>query len=195
VPTGEPLPAQTLPPTPTPTSKPTADPTSEPTTKPTSKPTSSPTAGPTSKPTVGTEAGVPPSINCDDYDANYHRMCKDDSCCESPRSSGNFCHETYDILGGAMESACHHCCLEERDVAKTVGPPPVENPDIEKTVQCDLLENSERMCKTGSCCDESGADSGWCQEQYGLFPNGVNSICVSLMCIVFFGRSPFFYRF
>ena len=59
------------------------------------------------------------------------------------RSSSTFCHESYDILGDAVESACHHCCLEEEaGEAKAVGPGPVVNPDIEKTAECHVPENT-----------------------------------------------------
>jgi len=141
----------------------------------------SPVAAPMTPAPVQTSSGVPPEITCDAYDVNYYRMCKDDSCCQSPRSNSQFCHETYFTLGDAAESACHHCCLEERGVALSVGPAPVQNAAIAKTVSCDdELLNAARMCKEDSCCDGEDLDSGFCAETLSLYSsisNALESIC------------------
>ena len=133
----------------------------------------------TPAPSTIEEGSLPPPINCDDYEANYFRMCKENSCCESTRSSGNFCHESYYILGDAVESACHHCCIEVNGFPKVAGPAHEENPIIGPNYfNCSALENSERMCKDNSCCD--GSRSEWCESQFDLYPNEIENICVSL---------------
>ena len=124
-----------------------------------------------------------PPINCTAYDANYLRMCKDESCCSDPRSSSSFCHSQYSILGDVVESACHYCCLEEIGLARTIGPAAAENPNIAKTIACDEATTAFRMCKDGSCCDEAGSTTSWCREQYASFPSDIESICVS-NCVV-----------
>jgi hypothetical protein len=145
-----------------------------------SPPTPKPTAKPSPEPTQVAD-DIPPEIDCDSYDVNYNRMCKRNSCCENPRSSSLFCHEEYAVLGDAVPSACYHCCMEEMGENKIVGPAPEEHPEIEKTIGCESIENPERMCKEGSCCDESGKDTNWCEEQYGLHRRHIESICVSLL--------------
>jgi hypothetical protein len=174
-------------PSPSPTHGPSPKPSPDPTHGPSPKPSPDPTHGPSPKPspqptTAPSEAPVqmgptvPPAIDCEDYEGtNYGRMCKDQSCCDNPRSSSNFCHEQYAILGDAVASACHHCCAP----AKEVGPPAAPNPAIE-TFECDTLENAERMCKNNGCCEESISTSSFCREQDALHPNDLDSICVSV---------------
>ena len=151
-------------------------------------PTKVPSAAPSAAPTISSTEkevdtdievdAVPPQISCDDYDVNYNRMCKENSCCENPRSSSLFCHEEYAVLGDAVASACYHCCEEQNGVPKIAGPPPDDHPDdIQKTIGCDEIENPERMCKDGSCCDAEGSTTNWCEEQYGLHFEHIASIC------------------
>jgi hypothetical protein len=138
------------------------------------------------------ESDVPPAITCDDYDVNYYRMCKANSCCQAPRSNRQFCHESYLALGENVESACHHCCLEEQGVAMSVGAPTVENSAIPQTVECDdPALNAARMCKPNSCCDGEDLTAGFCFDtlaSYSDAPNALESICVSITlvaCLVF----------
>jgi hypothetical protein len=207
-PTTAPVPAPTTAPVPAPTTAPVPAPTTAPVPAPTTVPVPAPTAvpvaarnpvpAPVPAPTPGPTLGVPPPISCDEDsaypDVNFYRMCKDDSCCQNPRSSSEFCHESYILLGDAVDSACHHCCLEENGVAKEVGQPNVEHPDIPQTIACDQVDQPDRWCKATSCCEASGADTSWCEEQYALFPNDIDSICVSPAIFNFrlFRRAPFF---
>ena len=178
-----------LPPTSQPTDRPTDQPTDKPTEQPTDKPsplqTPKPykdpktTPQPTSHP-VKDSSGVPPKINCNAYSgANYNRLCKPDSCCENPRSSSDFCFEQYAIFGDEIESACYHCCNEQNGSPKLIGPAAKVNPNIPQTIACDRVERPERMCKPDSCCSKEGADSNWCRQQNALYPNSLESICVS----------------
>jgi hypothetical protein len=165
-----------------PVASPIASPIAPPASTPIAPPVASPIARPTAAPSTTQVSGVPPPITCSDYeDVSYDRMCKldEDSCCANPRSSTNFCHEQYLILGDAVASACYHCCNEATGSPIVVGPAPVVNSNIPQTVECSTLENSKRMCKDDSCCSEEGSKTSWCQEQDELHPGGLQSICVS----------------
>lgn len=134
-------------------------------------PAASPSAPVASATTAPAIADEPPPIDCDTYrtEVNLARICKaeEDMCCQEPRSSSNYCHGVYSILGDDVASACHHCCLEgERGEALKVGPPNVVREDLEPYEECDTLENTSRMCKDGSCCDEAFADTDYCQDQF-----------------------------
>ena len=125
---------------------------------------------------------IPPTLDCSAFPAvSFSRMCKVDSCCVNPRSESDFCHKQYRLLGDDVESACHHCCLEEVGSARTVGPANVANPDIPALVVCDTVVQPERICREGSsCCDISGSRSEFCQQSYQLYtPEEMESICVS----------------
>ncbi len=142
------------------------------------------------QPTIvpGTITGVstiPPIVSCDAFpEVNFFRMCKDDSCCTNPRSTSDFCQETYELLGDATESSCDHCCLSEQGKAQQVGPAPEANPQIPKLLQCTDVEQPNRICSEGSsCCDSSGERSSFCQESYARYSSEeIESICVSF-CI------------
>jgi hypothetical protein len=170
-----------------PSSNPSSEPSSIPS-QPSSHPSSDPSLAPSQQPSSSTEiisgpkSLEPPMINCDDYDANYFRMCRSGSCCSNPRDAGLFCHEQYDLLGDAVESACFHCCKEETSakVARIVGPPAVVNQAIPFTRECSSISNPFRMCKDNSCCSEEGSGSGWCAEEYSYMTDeDVASVCVS----------------
>lgn len=142
---------------------------------------------------------IPPFISCDTYpNVNFYRMCKKDSCCESPRSSTEFCHESYATLGDDVESACHHCCEEKQGAAKKVGPDALVNFDIAPIIGCDAVFEPDRTCR--GCCDESGQNSEFCQQQYGRYSQEeIESICVSQSTyteeIVLYPRLTFFESF
>lgn len=131
-------------------------------------------------------SGVPPPISCDQHtDVNFLRMCRQDSCCTNPRSTTEFCHESYRLLGDNVASACYHCCLEQQGKAETVGPPPVVNPDIPKLLECDAVDQPDRMCRPNSCCTENGKRSSFCQEQYAKYSHDeIESICVSISAVM-----------
>jgi hypothetical protein len=127
--------------------------------------------------------GEPEPIDCQiyrDQGVNLNRICEDDEfmCCQSPRSSSNYCHGIYDIFGDKIESACHHCCLEERGEALEVGPANTPKDGLEPYAECDTaLENTGRLCKAESCCDVGFADTEYCQEQWALHAGNVERIC------------------
>lgn len=152
---------------------------------PTEKPTADPSKAPTSNPTPGRfqTNGVPPAIDCRSEgfdDVNFNRMCKEDSCCSNPRKEGGFCEKMYTILGDSVESACHHCCIESPAAGfpREVGPTAAVNPNIPKTVVCDNVGEVYKTCKADSCCD-GGENSKFCKGQFALYPNDMESICVS----------------
>lgn len=125
---------------------------------------------------------IPPVVSCDAFPGvNFFRMCKQDSCCTNPRSTTEFCHESYDLLGDATASACYHCCLSEQGEAKQVGPAPAENAAIPQLLQCSDVDQPNRICNQGSsCCDSTGAQTSFCQESYAKYsPEEMESICVS----------------
>lgn len=124
--------------------------------------------------------GVPPAVDCAAFaEVNINRMCKDDSCCKNPRSTSEFCQDSYVFLGDATQSVCHHCCMEKFGEALAVGPAPVANPSIPQVVQCDAVTQPNRICNAGSsCCDSSGERSEFCQELYAQYSSEeVESIC------------------
>ena len=133
-----------------------------------------------------TQQGIPPSIDCQMYrelGVNMDRFCDNDHhdmCCQSPRSSSNYCHENYGILGDAVESACHHCCLEENNEAYVVG---LENPlkdGLERftSQQCATeVDNTARICKPKGCCDPAHSDSQFCRQQKFKHGNDWERIC------------------
>jgi hypothetical protein len=135
---------------------------------------------------------IPPLLDCSAFpDVSFSRMCKTDSCCTIPRSETEFCHDQYQLLGDDVESACHHCCLEERGSSLQVGPDNVVHANITKLLQCDTVGQPERMCREGSsCCDSSGSASEFCQEKYQLYtPEEIESICVSAKGAMFSSTS------
>jgi len=126
--------------------------------------------------------GIPPPLDCSAFpDANFFRMCKNESCCTNPRSETQFCHEQYEILGEDVEAACHHCCFEERGIPMIVGPGADVSPNVSKSVQCDAVAQPERICRDGSsCCDSTGSAGEFCRSQYALYTTEeIQSICVS----------------
>lgn len=133
--------------------------------------------------TTNTTTPALPSLECRAYTSvNFLRMCKQDSCCVNPRSESDFCHESYVKLGNDTESACHHCCLELQGEAKAVGPDAVVNPEIPKLLECDTVDQPGRICRANSCCDATGSQNGFCQQQYSKYTQEeMESICVSLL--------------
>ena len=157
-------------------------------------PTDEPTAEALVVPAVPTESdvvvsrtdapdGVPEPIDCQAYKdqgVNVNRICQDDEfmCCQSPRSSSNYCHEIYDIFGDKIHSACHHCCLEERGEALEVGPANPPKAGLEPYTECDTaLDNTARLCKEQSCCDVGFADTAYCDAQWAMHAGNVERIC------------------
>eukprot|EP00934_Nitzschia_sp_Nitz4_P001807 Nitzschia sp. Nitz4//scaffold177_size45885//17105//21005//NITZ4_007204-RA/size45885-augustus-gene-0.5-mRNA-1//-1//CDS//3329539052//1807//frame0 len=178
-PTTEPTSSPTASPTISPTDLPTVGPTAFPTTSPTDEPTMAPTYYPTAFPTENSTFVIPPEITCADYsNVNFKRMCKDDSCCSDPRSSSAFCHESYAKLGDDLvESACYHCCIEERGEPMLAGPAPEEHPDVPNVYNCDDHNEINRMCKEDSCCDDPDSSS-WCRDEVALLTTDqFESIC------------------
>eukprot|EP00980_Cylindrotheca_fusiformis_P006472 scaffold1377_cov126-Cylindrotheca_fusiformis.AAC.17 len=152
--------------------------------KPTLTTTTHPSRQPTTTPTSAKafETGYPPEIDCrsDEFgDVNFNRMCNPDSCCSIPRKAGGFCERMYTILGDLVESACHHCCIEADSAGfpREVGPAAVENPDIPKTIECNKVNEVYKTCRDNSCCD--GEDDSFCRSQLDLYPDDMESICVS----------------
>ncbi|KAL3916149.1 MAG: hypothetical protein SGILL_005311 [Bacillariaceae sp.] len=128
----------------------------------------------------------PPPIDCQAYrddGVNMNRICKEEEyvCCNNPRSPSNFCHEIYEIFGDDIDSACHHCCLEEeRKESLEIGPPNDSHPDgLEAYESCDELDNTARLCKENSCCDAEFADTEYCNEQWSKHAGDVSRICWS----------------
>lgn len=54
---------------------------------------------------------IPKTIKCSAVD-NPFRMCKENSCCSSPRSNSDFCKSVYAKHKGDIASICHYCCRE-----------------------------------------------------------------------------------
>ncbi|KAG7370840.1 Eukaryotic-type carbonic anhydrase [Nitzschia inconspicua] len=128
----------------------------------------------------------PPPVDCQAYKnlgVNMNRICKLDqfACCQVPRSSSNYCHEVYNILGGDVESACHHCCMEEaRGKPLEVGPPNEPHPDgLAPYEHCDKLGNTARVCKDQSCCDPAFANTAYCRNEWAKHKGDVERICWS----------------
>jgi hypothetical protein len=127
----------------------------------------------------------PPPINCQAYrdqQHNINRMCfGSDSCCSNPRSSSNFCHEMYNVFGADIESACHHCCMEQGNgQPMQVGPANDPHPDgLAPYEACDTLANTARLCKANSCCDEGFANTAYCQAEWAKHRGDVSRICWS----------------
>lgn len=124
---------------------------------------------PVSSPVEWTE---PPKIDCgsSDFDeVDFERMCSSSkACCEPVRSSTDFCWDSYDALetvGVSVESACYHCCSDNKIASK----PTPELPGLPKDIQCSEVENAYRMCKEGSCCEAERSDSSFCADEYGLW--------------------------
>jgi len=191
--------AATDPPNASPTTSPSDKPAGSPIVQGTQSPTFRPTDSPTQEPKPVTEMGglggpspdsnpdgpspgsnpgsVPPSIDCTAFAANYGRMCSSsDPCCESTRSDTNFCWDIYDLFpGDAIYSACYHCCNPE---PKFVGPPSPPNPEIPKTdLKCSDV-NTQRICKSGSCCDNPSS-GGYCAGELATYGSQMREICVS----------------
>jgi Eukaryotic-type carbonic anhydrase len=145
--------------------------------------TEAPTDASTSIDDGGSE---PPPIDCQSYrdqGVNINRICKPDPymCCQVPRSSSNYCHEIYTIFGDDMESACHHCCMEEDNGEPLqVGPANDPHPDgLEPYDKCDELDNTSRLCKDQGCCDAEFAETEYCQNAWASHIGDVERICWS----------------
>lgn len=146
-------------------------------------------AAPTAVGDVGTDVVVgtsdPPPIDCQSYrdrGVNVNRICKEDPfmCCRTPRSDSNYCHEIYTVFGDQMESACHHCCIEERGEALDVGPANDPHPQgLAPYDACDKLSNTGRLCKAQGCCDVGFADTEYCRNEWAQHPGEVERICWS----------------
>ena len=133
-----------------------------------------------------TQQGIPPPIDCQmykDLGVKMDRFCDNDHrdfCCQSPRSSSNFCHENYDRFGDAIRSACHHCCLEERNEAYIVGLKPQEKPGLEvytSKMCADNVDNTARICKPESCCDPLFSDTRYCRQEKAKHGDDWERIC------------------
>jgi len=129
---------------------------------------------------------VPPNIDCKAYEdkgVNMDRFCDNDHqdmCCQSPRSNSNYCHENYEIFGDALKSACHHCCLEERNEAYVVGDANVEKVGLElfTNKQCaEDVDNAARICKDKSCCDPDYSDTRHCRQEMETHKDDWQRIC------------------
>jgi hypothetical protein len=145
-----------------------------------------PTASPTPVDDVVDSGSEPPPIDCQSYrdqGANIQRMCDPDPdmCCQVPRSSSNFCHEIYTLFGDDMESACHHCCMEEgTGVPLLVGPANDPHPNgLAPYDKCDELDNTSRLCKDEGCCDVEFSDTEYCQGEWASHVGDVERICWS----------------
>lgn len=121
---------------------------------------------PSPAPIESTVTGAPPDIKCGDYTINFSRMCKsDDPCCGEKRSDTEFCWDSYDELGDAVQSACYHCC----ETPMFVGAAAPEKDNLPKTIQCSTVENPHRICKADSCCSNPRSESEHCVQQYALY--------------------------
>lgn len=181
------VPADPIPPTAAPV-RATPGPTKPPTDPPTKAPTDKPTVSPTVEPVKQDNQGFVSTIDCsaqkyDDLGVNFNRMCKPDSCCSIPRKSGGFCEKMYTALGDEVEAACYYCCAEAETAGypKEVGPAAAVNPKIPKSIECDEVDDANKICRRNSCCD-GDEDSSYCQSQFGLYPGKMESICVSPIC-------------
>ena len=84
------------------------------------------------------------------------------------------------MLGNKVEAACHDCCIEENGFPMDdVAPDNEIHPDIPKTVECDTVTEISSMCKPGRCCEETKSDSDFCEAQYDLYGDDIQSVCVS----------------
>ena len=138
------------------------------------------------KPVIRNSDSVPPNIDCKAYEdngVNMNRFCDNghqDMCCQSPRSNSNYCHENYEIFGDALKSACHHCCLEERNEAYDVGDANVEKVGLElfTNKQCaEDVDNAARICKAKSCCDPDYSDTRHCRQEMEKHKDDWQRIC------------------
>lgn len=126
---------------------------------------------------------VPPPIDCSAYpDVNFKRFCDDDHhdmCCNNPRSDSNYCHLNYGIFGDDIYSACHHCCQQQNGQTFEVGPTNDVNPELDPytNAQCSGLENSARVCKAESCCDQKYSGTDYCKKQRAENPGDFERIC------------------
>lgn len=162
------------------TSVPVAVPTSVPVATPTSVPASTPTmvpVAPSSPAPVSTPTGNSGVVVCSDYNGhptiNMDRICKDNSCCENPRSATDHCHSIYKFFGDNMEDVCSSCC----STPKEVGPKTQAHgtyPDID----CTAIENPFRMCKPNSCCELGASSSSYCSDTFNSIGDlGMASVC------------------
>jgi len=133
-----------------------------------------------------TKRGIPPKIDCAAYEAlgvNIDRFCDNDHkdmCCQAPRSSSNYCHENYGLFGDDLASACHHCCLEDRNEAYVVGPANPVKPELEifTNEQCaNEVDNTARICRDRGCCNPEYSDTRFCQGEIAKHGDDWERIC------------------
>ncbi len=133
-----------------------------------------------------TQLGVPPPIDCQmykDLGVRMDRFCDNDHkdmCCQNPRSDSNYCHENYAIFGDNLRSACHHCCLEQRNETYEVGVKNAVKPGLEvfTNKQCaEEVDNSARICKPNSCCDPASSNTRYCQQEKAKHGDDWERIC------------------
>jgi hypothetical protein len=143
-------------------------------------------AVPDSSSIIRNSDGAPPPIDCKVYannGVNIDRFCDNDHqdmCCQSPRSNSNYCHQNYDIFGADLKSACHHCCLEDRNEAFVVGDANAEKVGLEPFTnkQCsEDVDNAARICKAKSCCDPDYSDTQYCRKQMEKHGDDWQRIC------------------